>query len=454
MKSLSIKQSFFKEADLRLDASFHLSEGPLTKIKLRKSPYPETTLSEETQKVFSGNIFKRSYVQNTENGWPYLTGSDMVRADIDSGKFISKKYTTQADSLRIKKGWILVSCSGTLGNTAFTNDNFDGRIGTHDLIRIIPNEKNTLKGFLHAFLSSKYGYGLLTQSSYGGVVKHIEPHHIIDIPVPIFPNAKQQQIHNLIIESSNQRVESDLLLKEAVRFFDELKINYRYGTASSGHISIHGIQNGYKRFDSSYAIVSKLIEDSLRSFNLAFATIRSQSSGIFIGPRSKRNYVDAGVPFLSTSAMQKANPTNTEKFISAKNANGFLVEEGWLLTTRSGTLGDTIYTLPCIDGYAVSEDAIRIVIKDNSEISKEYIYAFLKSNIGRSSLLSGSYGSVIQHLNEDYIGDIRVPLLKKDSIIQIETLIKEHLSKLNQAITNENQAIDLVEKEIESWQES
>lgn len=452
MKVIKIKNTGFAESDLRLDASYHLSDGPLTKLKLAKSPYNLTSLSIECSRIFSGNIFKRLFVEGIEFGWPYLTGSDMVNADITNGKYISKKYTSQADNLRIRKEWILISCSGTLGNCIFTSEEFEGKVGTHDLIRVIPNEKNVLKGYLYAYLASKYGYGLLTQSSYGGVIKHIEPHHIEDLPIPIIKYTKQQEINTLIIESTSLRVGANTMLQEAIESFKDLQIGHKYGSSACQSISIKSISSGYKRFDSSYAIVGKKVNDSLRKAGLNFKTIRSQTSGIFIGPRSKRNYVDFGVPFLSTSAMQKANPTKTEKFIGKKSSEGFIVEEGWLLTTRSGTLGDTVYTLPCFSGYAVSEDAIRIVIKQESELSKEYIYAFLKSELGRSSLLSGSYGSVIQHLNEDYIADIKVPVLDPKKIRFIEEKITQHIHDLNQAILMENKAIKLVEKEIESWQ--
>ena len=150
--------------------------------------------------------------------------------------------------------------------------------------------------------------------------------------------------------------------------------------------------------------------------------------------------------------MQKANPTKTEKFVNHKTAKDFEIREGWLLTTRSGTLGDTVYALPCIDKYSVSEDAIRIVLNKNSEISNKYLFAFLKSNIGKNSLLSGSYGSVILHLNEDYVGDIKVPVFK-EKFEEIEKKVSNYIEFFNKAIVNENQAIDLIEKEIDQWQQ-
>ena len=92
MKALHVKNSWFSDSDLRLDASYHLSDGPIAKAKLKSSPYKSTTLINECDRIFSGNIFKRTYVESDKNGWPYLTGSDMIKADINSGKLISKKW--------------------------------------------------------------------------------------------------------------------------------------------------------------------------------------------------------------------------------------------------------------------------------------------------------------------------------------------------------------------------
>ena len=97
-------------------------------------------------------------------------------------------------------------------------------------------------------------------------------------------------------------------------------------------------------------------------------------------------------------------------------------------------------------------ESFRIVVDENSEISNRYLFAFLKSNIGKNSLLAGSYGSVILHLNEDYVGDIKVPVFE-EKFEEIERNVSKYIECFNQAIINENQAIDLIEKEIDQWQQ-
>lgn len=453
MKVLKVKNSWFKDSDLRLDAKCHLSEGRVAKVKVLKSPYKVEPLSNVTQNIYNGARFKRYYVEDKENGIPFMGSSDMLKSDQQDLKLISKKYSKNVDKLLLNKDWVLVSCSGTIGNTVYTNKDFEDKTASQHIMRIIPKE-NIKSGFLYAYLSSIYGYNLLTQGTYGAVIQHIEPHHIENLPVPIFPKEKQQQIHQLIVEASELRVEANRLLNEAVCFFDFLKTDYKPGKAINKNVSIKKLNNSKKRFDANYNIISSEVDRVIDNQRKDLISIVELSENIFIGPRTKRNYVKNGIPFLSTSEMQKLNPTKTEKSINHKVANDFVVKEGWLLTTRSGTLGDTIYTLPCLNDYAVSEDAIRIVLKKDALLSNKYLFAFLKSNLGKSSLLSGSYGSVILHLNEEYIGDIKVPILEQNEIQRIEEKIDIYVQNINNAILKENQAIALIEKEIDVWQVS
>lgn len=59
-----------------------------------------------------------------------------------------------------------------------------------------------LKGALYAYLASKFGYCQLTQSKFGGVVKHINADHVYDITIPLFPKTLQIKINDLIQESA------------------------------------------------------------------------------------------------------------------------------------------------------------------------------------------------------------------------------------------------------------
>ena len=447
MKTLNLKSKDIVSA-MRFDGSYHISEGTIFLKKLKRMPHAD--LISFCPNIFTAGRNKRVYTDK-EKGFPYLSNSDVVKNNpFESCNYNSKKYGFDKTAF-LKEGMILTGRVGAIGQTSYVTKEFEENqaMGSDNIIRIVAKDKK-MSGYIYAFLVSKYGNALFNRLAAGGVQPYISEAMLQDIPIPILPEETQQKIHNLIVESAQLRVEANKLLKEATSVFDELKVDYSAGSYVFNKVKIQKISSNKKRFDANYNVISELVDEKLK--NIKYVTIRSQASKIFIGPRSKRNYVATGVPFLSTSEMQKANPTKTEKFVNHKTAKDFAVREGWILTTRSGTLGDTIFVMPVIDNYAVSEDGIRIVIDENSEISNRYLFAFLKSNIGKNSLLSGSYGSVILHLNEDYVGDIKVPVFE-EKFEEIERNVSKYIECFNQAIINENQAIDLIEKEIDQWQQ-
>src|SRR5690606_16543031 len=162
-------------------------------------------------------------------------------------------------------------------------------------------------GYLYAFMTSKFGRSQLNKNASGSVVRYIEAPGIKRTLVPILPEEKQQQIHQLIVDSANLRVEANKLLKEAVEFFKFLDTTYKGRTFNVKKISSNTINNFKKRFDANYNIINNYVDNIKSNQKIEFIKINELTENIFIGPRSKRNYISNGIPFLSTSEMQKAN---------------------------------------------------------------------------------------------------------------------------------------------------
>ena len=189
----------------RFDPSFHLSDAITLREKVENVPFEKVSIADATENVFLGNIFSRIFVKDAEHGIPYLAASDTVLANLDTGRYLSKKQASILSYLMLKKDWIVVTCSGTIGNVTYTNSSFENHIATHDLIRIVPNDEKNLRGYLYAFLASKYGYNQLTQSQFGGVVKHINADHVRNIKVPCFAEFFQEEVNDLVQEAARLR---------------------------------------------------------------------------------------------------------------------------------------------------------------------------------------------------------------------------------------------------------
>ncbi len=453
MKVLKIKKDWFSHSDARLDASYHLSDGRITKIKINKCPYSLMKLADVTQDIFNGARFKRNYVEDPKKGIPFIGSSDMMKSKMDIQNYISKRLSKNISKLLLQKGWTLVSCSGTIGNTVFTNEEYIDIAASQHIMRIIP-KSNIHSGFLYSYLSSKYGFSLLTQGTYGAVIQHIEPAHIKDLQVPIFPKEDQKVIHDLIEFAAGLKFQANNDLKEAIVYFENIigttnaTLGYQCNTVKSSNLSIF-----YKRLDSQYNIIWKDLNSEKKNL-FQYEKISKVSARIFVGGRGKRMYVNKGTPFLSSSDMMLFNPKRGCKMVSrnTRGMNDMIVGKYDILISRSGTVGNTVIVGNDLAGTAISEHALRLVI-DKSKISPNYVFCFLKTKYGLRTMEASSFGSVIITLNEDLIGNIELPILPENDQQFIIDKIESYIFKMDEATKAENQAIDLIEKEIESWQE-
>lgn len=113
-----------------------------------------------------------------------MMGSEILKTIPTPSKYISHRQASSKNELFVKEGWILMTCSGSVGDVVYVDKHLSQFVYTHDLIRIIPRNEDT-QLYLFGFLSSKIGKTLSNHFKYGSVIQHLEAFHIQDIPVPI-----------------------------------------------------------------------------------------------------------------------------------------------------------------------------------------------------------------------------------------------------------------------------
>lgn len=217
--AVSTPSSWLFQEGLRLDATYYGGPGQREVRAFLASDIEKRELRELTQGgeagIYIPSRFKRTYVDNPEYGYPYLSGASIVQADpLSNCRYLSKKYTPNVEALLLRPKMIIITCSGIIGNTVYISDYFRGAIGSPDLLRVVPDPDQIPPGYLYAFLSSKIGRALLTQSSYGSVVSHIEAHHVYDLPIPILAPEVMAEVHDLIEEAARLRTEGNRQLAE------------------------------------------------------------------------------------------------------------------------------------------------------------------------------------------------------------------------------------------------
>ncbi len=450
MKTSSIAYRNVVGHSFRFDPSYHLSEATQIHSALQKLPYGVTDVASSADRVFIGNIFSRVFVKDPAHGVPYLAASDTVLANLDTGYYLSKKQAAELSYLMLQKDWILVTCSGTLGNVTYTNGNFIGRIATHDLIRIVPNDKEILRGCLFAFLSSKYGYYQLTQSQFGGVVKHINADHAKSICVPKFSSDFQKKVDSLIKEAVVLRENSISALNEAhslveSHFPSDCQPN-NHGAIPSNTI----LNSQIHRFEASYHLAAGKQYDEYIKGHFLWRPLGEVSQSISRPGIAKRMYVKDGITFLGGTDLFLSVP-DSEKKLSRKapNLEDYLIQEGWILVPRSGTIGDVVFTNEQHAQKLVSEHVIRII--PNNILRRGFVFSFLSSKIGKALIQRPIFGSVIQHVEPPLLSVIPIPVFEEKEMETIAELAETHRECWGKAAKKELEAISLVEQEIEKW---
>jgi type I restriction enzyme S subunit len=433
----------------RLDSSYHLSEGIIYLKKLRAMPHAE--LQNLSSRIFTAGRNKRVYT-NKDFGFPYLSNSDVSNLNPFSDcKYNSKKYAFDKNSF-LKEGMIVTGRVGAIGQTSYITAEFEEKraMGSDNIIRIVPSDFN-LSGYIYAFLASKFGKTLLWQLATGGVQPYISEEMLFDLPIPRIDRKKEKDIHEMIIEASKLKVEANKILFEAQEEINN-KVQFKKDTFEQQNITPHIISASHlKRFEAQYfkSEGSKIIKHI--EVNIKYKYLKDVSEPIFRPGIFKRHYVNEGIEFLGGSDIVKAIPSSEKKLSKSKTSHldSMIIKENWILVTCGGTIGYSVLVDRMTAGKAASQHILRVIPKN---IPQGYVYAFMSSEIGLKAIQSFTYGSVIPQIESHHLELLPIPILEDEEMNRIHQKVMKYKDKIGTAIENELKAIDLIEKEIESWQ--
>ena len=450
MKTARVNIHAVRSINFRTDASYHLSEGQNIQRCIAASPYPLTTIKEVSEDIFIGNRAKRVYVKDSNHGIPFLSSSDILKADLDNVKLASKKYTPEIERMSLKKGWTLISRSGTIGNCAFANAKHAQKLASEHVIRLVPN--NILRGGLvYAYLASKYGHSLLTQGTFGAVIQHIEPAFVGSIAIPLFPDSFQQEVDNLVQEAARLREDAADALAEAKSYFDS-KHKIKESFTKTFSLKLSQLKLGIAAYNNNLE-VNEFI-DSYKEKSIRLGDVTSK---IFAPPLFKHIYLnkDNGYPFMTGSELTQFN-LRYYRWLSprgVKDINDYVVKKGTLLLYKSGTtdggiLGNVFIADKKLDGCCLSDHVIRIVFND--EKMAYWAFAFLKSKGAIKMLQRLATGTMIPFITPERISELLIPQPDED-FERIVGLVEKYINLNSLSKYDETLAIDLVEQEIEKW---
>lgn len=464
LQQIAIPISWIYNGERRFDASYYASDVIAANVlvtKIENRGFRVLKCSDFAKQVFWPGRFKRSYV-STGKGEPFYTASEVFLFYNKPRKFIMN----YPKNVLVKKKYILITRSGSVGRVIIANKYLENVALSDDLIRIIPSEDCEM-GYLYAFLNTWMGQALLTKDQYGATVKHIEPHHIASIPIPILGEIREK-VNTQIEQAHFLREEAQgLLLSAMSKLQNELGLQ-EISNRDANYLNIENSDitkcfsiNASKlclRFDGSYhnPLAQAAVQYLQGLTKTAFVqTLDSVLMKAFVPPRFKRLYVDGdleGVPMLQGTHIPLIKPQNI-KYIwrQMKDFAQYTVNKNWILITCSGTIGKTSLVSKFWDGWTATNHILRLV-PNEQKIDPGFLTAFLLSQYGQLQLQRLIYGGVVDEIGE--AGELfnRILIVKpKDARLEKEigALVYNAYLKRDAATQLENNAIKQIEAKLE-----
>lgn len=405
--------------------------------------------------------FKRIWV--SKSTFPIFQPSSITDVYPIPDGYISAKTQTNIEALRVHKGQVLMTCSGTIGKLSYVSNTLDNQIFSHDLLRINAND-SVDAGYIYAYLKSVIGNMILLTNSYGAVITHIEPEHLATVPIPDAPDDIKKRINDLIVGSYELRDASNALIDEAtallvneLHFPDihDFDVGLYKKDANVDTFSVK-LSNINGRIDASYHVplVAAIVEHMKHyAAEVTMVGDKRVSKDIILPGRFKRIYVEEGYGrvFIGGKQISELDPTN-KKYLSLVHhgdriAKQLELHENMTLITCSGTIGKVTLVGKHWENWTANQHIIRVV-PANKEIAG-YLCIFLASEYGFPLITHYTYGSVVDEIDDTHVSSIPIPLLKNTDVqSHINDLALEANEKRYEAYKMEQQALQIIDNEV------
>jgi type I restriction enzyme S subunit len=208
----------------RLDASYHVPIADSIIEHIQKYADHVTTIDDMrvSKEVILPGRFKRVYVDEG-HGRVFIGGKQLYELDPTNKKYLSNVHHGNriAKQLELHENMTLITCSGTIGKVMLVGKHWENWTANQHIIRIVPASVE-MAGYISIFLSSDYGYQLITRFTYGSVVDEIDDNHVRQIAIPLLKDkAVQKKINDLALEANAKRYEAYTLEQEALRIMND-----------------------------------------------------------------------------------------------------------------------------------------------------------------------------------------------------------------------------------------
>lgn len=419
----TIRANVLGEGDRRMEADNYLSGGYGIRLAFHSQRIAPHALS-QIAAVWQPSRLKGIQLDK-DFGTPFLASTQVFDLRPAPRKFLSLDRTDNSTGRFVGDGTIVVTCSGSVGRSTLVYAAHQGVLISHDLLRVEPIIPEHW-GWLYAFFRSDQARAMMTSAQYGHMIKHLEPSHLLALPMPVPRNTILARFNEDASSVLTWRNEAWALQQQAEALFEATvgKPKRAKALAESGFtVRAADLLGGRRRLEATFhsPVATALLEQfHRRKFKLD--RLADVSEGVWWLTRFKRVFGDEGDRYLSADELFSINPTITKRVLAeqVENPANYRVKAGWIVMACSGQTyglnGSVALMTKRHEDAFFSHDLIRIIPK-LSDIRPGYLFAVLgHPTLGRPLVIRTAYGTSIPHLDPDDVGNI--PVVRLDRSIE------------------------------------
>ena len=359
----------------------------------------------------------KGYTVDEGRGLPYLSAGQVFESQPRVRKWLAEGMLKNPDSLRVDPSWLLLSRSGEVGRVTAVYPEYDGKIISDDMVRVSPRDPADY-GWLYAYMKTPTFFAIARGSQYGHMIKHLEPDHVLGMPVAMPDIEIRRRIGRDAEEALKMRRSARVLQARADEMY-AAAVNpdgEPVQDAVSSTVRVSSVLAGRRRMEGQFYRAGVLqVEDLVRRSSSMVQPLVDVVESVTVGARFKRYFGDNGTPYRSASELFDVNPPVTKRVYSAllPDADRYLLRSGWIIMACSGQtyglLGRTTVLTENHDDIFGSHDLIRIV-PDPARARTGYLQTVLNHvEYGRPRVVRYASGTSVPHLDPQDIRNVLIP---------------------------------------------
>ncbi|MEN9366624.1 MAG: hypothetical protein RL489_982 [Pseudomonadota bacterium] len=412
-----IKASIFWGGDRRMEAENYLSSGYGIRLAMDARASCKTTLG-SLANVWQPSRLK-GIVVSKAYGTPFLAATQVFDLRPVPRKYLSLDRTDSAAARMVRRGQIMVTCSGSVGRATLAHVPHENTLISHDLLRVSPRSDSSW-GWVYAFLRSPQGRAMMSAAQYGHIIKHLETSHLRELPVPVLRSDLLADFNTMTTKVLELRIEAFEKARKAEEKFAACFPSLKFSDPATGfERKASDLFSRRRRLEAScFVPVPDEIEAAFHVDAVRVQKLEDVTESVFVPGRFKHVYGDGGMPYLDSADILEVNPDIT-KFVlslSSDEQKAYHVKPGWLLIPCSGqvygNIGHSVLATEWHTGKVHTNHLLRVA--PNKTIRSGYLQCVLgHPELGRPRMVKFAFGSSVPEISAGDLLDLAIPRLPK-----------------------------------------